>query len=471
MVVYNCQTEIIAGDKTIYRQSSKFLKEGLNRGNSFIDAKIPEDAFGTTITVRCIVPDGANLTKLENVRLMPTEYSLRYPLINHEMDFIFCTTIVFVSFIAILLMVSLRKFNTLEREGLYLFSFFFLTGIWELGSNDILYIFINNHLICSNIEYFAMFLMPVPFCAFLSLEFQKLYRIIFKVLAAVFGVVFLTVITLNLTTNLHFYKFTHYERYLIVGGLIITVISLLTYKEKKSYSEKIIKIGTICSISVMMIEVIRYELKDTSYLFRTLFSTSLAVFGVMIFVFSLLYGYYIKFSTEMMRKRSLEQVAFTDGMTGISNRTAVIKYLNELNQENDFSIVFFDVNDLKKANDVYGHETGDKLISIVASAISDSFEDDDGFYGRYGGDEFVAGYFRNSETRIEKSIESFNRIISEINKEKALPFDVRVAYGSCINDPGSPMEPDKVLKSADEKADESEKSIERNKERKEKTLI
>ncbi len=87
----------------------------------------------------------------------------------------------------------------------------------------------------------------------------------------------------------------------------------------------------------------------------------------------------------------------------------------------------------------------------MASAISDSFEDDDGFYGRYGGDEFVAGYFRNSETRIEKSIESFNRIISEINKEKALPFDVRVAYGSCINDPGSPMEPDKVLKSADEK--------------------
>ena len=107
----------------------------------------------------------------------------------------------------------------------------------------------------------------------------------------------------------------------------------------------------------------------------------------------------------------------------------------------------------------------------MASAISYSFEDDDGFYGRYGGDEFFAGYFRNSETRIEKSIESFNRIISEINKEKALPFDVRVAYGSCINDPGSPMEPDKVLKSADEKADESEKSIERNKERKEKTLI
>ena len=91
----------------------------------------------------------------------------------------------------------------------------------------------------------------------------------------------------------------------------------------------------------MTIEVIRYELRDTSYLFRQLFSTSLSVFGIMIFVFSLFYGYYTKLSTEIMRKKSLEQVAFIDGMTGIANRNAVNGFLQALSPGECYSIIFF----------------------------------------------------------------------------------------------------------------------------------
>ena len=438
-------------NKTIFEYGKDIRENGGNLGNTFINATISDDVFGDEIIVKCTVPEGANLTKLENVRLMPSEYSMRYVLINHEIDFVFCICIAGVSIIGILLMITLGKFSGIAREGIYLFMFFLLTSLWVLGSNDMLYIFINNPMICSNLEYFSMFLMPVPFCLFLSLELKNKFRKIYLILSAFYAVIFFAVMALNIFGSFHFFRFTHTERILFVVGLTVTVFALLISKDNDTISKRIIKIGTICSICVMTIEVIRYELRDTSYLFRQLFSTSLSVFGIMIFVFSLFYGYYTKLSTEIMRKKSLEQVAFIDGMTGIANRNAVNGFLQALSPGECYSIIFFDVNDLKMANDKYGHEYGDKLITIVAAALKDSFEQYDGFYGRYGGDEFVAGFYNNAADITTQCIENFSRIIASANKDKLLPFTIRVAYGCYINNPYDPLDAELGIKNADER--------------------
>ena len=458
-IVYNCETELISQNKTIFEYGKDIRENGGNLGNTFINATISDDVFGDEIIVKCTVPEGANLTKLENVRLMPSEYSMRYVLINHEIDFVFCICIAGVSIIGILLMITLGKFSGIAREGIYLFMFFLLTSLWVLGSNDMLYIFINNPMICSNLEYFSMFLMPVPFCLFLSLELKNKFRKIYLILSAFYAVIFFAVMALNIFGSFHFFRFTHTERILFVVGLTVTVFALLISKDNDTISKRIIKIGTICSICVMTIEVIRYELRDTSYLFRQLFSTSLSVFGIMIFVFSLFYGYYTKLSTEIMRKKSLEQVAFIDGMTGIANRNAVNGFLQALSPGECYSIIFFDVNDLKMANDKYGHEYGDKLITIVAAALKDSFEQYDGFYGRYGGDEFVAGFYNNAADITTQCIENFSRIIASANKDKLLPFTIRVAYGCYINNPYDPLDAELGIKNADEQMYEMKKQM------------
>ncbi len=458
-IVYNCETELISQNKTIFEYGKDIRENGGNLGNTFINATISDDVFGDEIIVKCTVPEGANLTKLENVRLMPSEYSMRYVLINHEIDFVFCICIAGVSIIGILLMITLGKFSGIAREGIYLFMFFLLTSLWVLGSNDMLYIFINNPMICSNLEYFSMFLMPVPFCLFLSLELKNKFRKIYLILSAFYAVIFFAVMALNIFGSFHFFRFTHTERILFVVGLTVTVFALLISKDNDTISKRIIKIGTICSICVMTIEVIRYELRDTSYLFRQLFSTSLSVFGIMIFVFSLFYGYYTKLSTEIMRKKSLEQVAFIDGMTGIANRNAVNGFLQALSPGECYSIIFFDVNDLKMANDKYGHEYGDKLITIVAAALKDSFEQYDGFYGRYGGDEFVAGFYNNAADITTQCIENFSRIIASANKDKLLPFTIRVTYGCYINNPYDPLDAELGIKNADEQMYEMKKQM------------
>src|SRR5256885_7473008 len=53
-----------------------------------------------------------------------------------------------------------------------------------------------------------------------------------------------------------------------------------------------------------------------------------------------------------------------------------------------FSIVFLDVDELKRINDTYGHLAGDALLREVSNALMDAVRGED-IVARYGGDEFV----------------------------------------------------------------------------------
>ena len=86
-------------------------------------------------------------------------------------------------------------------------------------------------------------------------------------------------------------------------------------------------------------------------------------------------------------------LATKDALTNISNRTAYDTYekniQNKIDQgENlEFAILFCDMNNLKEANDTYGHEVGDQSLKTTSKIICDIFKHSPVF--RIGGDEFV----------------------------------------------------------------------------------
>ena len=88
-------------------------------------------------------------------------------------------------------------------------------------------------------------------------------------------------------------------------------------------------------------------------------------------------------------RRGAFRMSVTDQVTGLFNRSAFEKYLNE-SEPHTFShtvCVYIDVNGLHELNNKHGHEAGDKLLQSVAECLRAQFPDD-GLY-RIGGDEFV----------------------------------------------------------------------------------
>jgi diguanylate cyclase (GGDEF)-like protein len=79
-----------------------------------------------------------------------------------------------------------------------------------------------------------------------------------------------------------------------------------------------------------------------------------------------------------------------DALTGLRNRLAWEEALaSHRLSPLPFGVVFADVDGLKLANDVRGHETGDRLLVVVARALQAAAPVGDGVLAaRLGGDEF-----------------------------------------------------------------------------------
>lgn len=92
-------------------------------------------------------------------------------------------------------------------------------------------------------------------------------------------------------------------------------------------------------------------------------------------------------------RETLERLAHTDALTELPNRRAV---LAELNREAAVSarfglplaVIEFDLDHFKEINDVYGHQTGDRVLAAVARHVQRRLRATD-MIGRLGGEEFL----------------------------------------------------------------------------------
>lgn len=84
----------------------------------------------------------------------------------------------------------------------------------------------------------------------------------------------------------------------------------------------------------------------------------------------------------------LDHLSFYDSLTGIQNRNAYTRRIDELMAQHDsIGVIFADLNGLKAINDQEGHLAGDAALRTVAALLGRCFGMDKVY--RTGGDEFV----------------------------------------------------------------------------------
>ena len=93
-------------------------------------------------------------------------------------------------------------------------------------------------------------------------------------------------------------------------------------------------------------------------------------------------------------KRSIERLAMTDDLTGLSNRRALLAAAEQAIAHVDDAalppaLLIVDLDHFKRVNDAYGHRAGDQALVAAAHALARSVRSDVDFVGRLGGEEFV----------------------------------------------------------------------------------
>ncbi|WP_158589451.1 HD domain-containing phosphohydrolase [Butyrivibrio sp. CB08] len=112
-----------------------------------------------------------------------------------------------------------------------------------------------------------------------------------------------------------------------------------------------------------------------------------------------------------------------DITTGIMSRNAGEKAIARAMKQESGCLVFMDVDNLKKINDTYGHEAGDKILHIMGNTLTENSKDC--MCCRLGGDEFLI-FLRNTS-----EIEAGKRMIKIINDfEDNKKDDSRISIAS-----------------------------------------
>ncbi len=91
---------------------------------------------------------------------------------------------------------------------------------------------------------------------------------------------------------------------------------------------------------------------------------------------------------------TLENMAFTDALTGMPNRVLFYDRLEQITMttsryKTPFSLMVMDLNRFKNINDTLGHHIGDRLLKIVGERLQTILRESD-TVARLGGDEFAA---------------------------------------------------------------------------------
>ena len=200
-----------------------------------------------------------------------------------------------------------------------------------------------------------------------------------------------------------------------------------TLSESENSGEDILKIKdelitlNMSEASQRELKVVQTKLVDTIHKIENSIKTNCKIINDHKIQFNSLNEQIRKLQEELSIAREEKE---TDFLTNVFNRRA---YHNEIEKieknysifNNNYAIIFYDIDHFKKINDTYGHTCGDSVLKNFAGILKSLTRTED-VIARYGGEEFIAliNYEKEEEVlgyikRVKKAITSTNFIYKE----------------------------------------------------------
>lgn len=137
------------------------------------------------------------------------------------------------------------------------------------------------------------------------------------------------------------------------------------------------------------------------------------------------------FARLQTTKDKLEFLANHDELTGLPNRSQLHHKIvqgiaHSSHNCQQLAVMFVDLDDFKKVNDLYGHSAGDKLLSEISHKF-EAFIGPNDYVARFGGDEFIfcfAGLNNLAEAKVK--VEQIKSVFKQ-----QFVIDGKVLFASC----------------------------------------
>ncbi len=146
-------------------------------------------------------------------------------------------------------------------------------------------------------------------------------------------------------------------------------------------------------------------------------------------------------------------LALIDDLTGLNNRRGFLALAEHhaklaYRTGKPFLLAFVDLDGLKRVNDTFGHQEGNRALVDAATVLKDSFRQSD-ILARLGGDEFAALIADAAENDIEAVRHRIHQKLSSFNASPGRRYDLSFSIGIVPSDATQHSGIEQILSQAD----------------------
>lgn len=137
---------------------------------------------------------------------------------------------------------------------------------------------------------------------------------------------------------------------------------------------------------------------------------------------------------RIMRVNKVTYTSEHDELSGLYNRVHLDRVKGKYETATNTFVLFIDVNNLKKMNDIFGHEAGDALIRSASAKLK--YWESVGDVYRMGGDEFMVVILNKSPNFCMSTLNKWYPTVGQLNRDSdgfkcVLSYGVAYASGGC----------------------------------------
>ena len=463
--VRHCAVTVSVDGEVIYEYGYDRVADHKTVGSGFQFINFPKDYQGRTLTIQLYVSEDKVFTKFDPIRIYPWENVYRVLMTENRLPLFFGSFLVIFGIAVCIMTIFAVVFSRKYIRLLCISVFSICMGLWTLCYYRVISVYAIPIYSVSLIEHIAFYLAPLPLIVYMYDDVKKLKQ---KMLRTLYWVLLgYNVVSLMVMMTLHALDIVHLATMLpyIVGIIVLCliyflVVIIMNFRFSRAV-DRLYLVGMFTIVCCTVYDLIGYG-SDRYYGNNTLMNMKgVSSIGVMVLIFILFLSFYFEITQNMMaeaERNFLIKSAYTDELTQIHNRRYCMEFMNKIREEGncDYTVICFDLNNLKTVNDTYGHAKGDILIKSAAEVLSETFGGH-GIVARMGGDEFIAILNTADEKRTGNLMERFGQNIDRKNQQiKDLGLSIACGLASGRE---SDADIEKVYQAADNRMYEHKKQI------------
>ena len=393
-------------------------------GNFANFIRIPDEAKGQELTLSYRYTSNTPFAGNVKAPVMGSKASLILRKHTQWPSLIFGYTLMFVGFICVIVPFGMHKGK--ERDSFIYFGWLeACLGAWVFSQSTSKLVIIRNPALPMNLSFIALYLLPFFLVNYVCTSYNVGKAVTkMRTISLLFPLAYVAGGVLQLLGILQ------YTDLLLISGLLLGIFLLVLFgmliachlRSKANLTSFILAMGILLATILIEEGLLIFNIKLDSPL---LLHFSLSVSAAILFWHS---AKMLNAKTRsILKEQALLSMAYTDSLTGLNNRSAYDKRLDEISSSSSktgvLGVLVMDINDLKLINDTKGHKAGDFALQDFTTSVLKILPENAEMF-RIGGDEFVAFV----PTIRDDHLERLANTITEFFKNQRKIYTVAVGW-------------------------------------------